>query len=130
MKKLIPIFCLVLTLMAGSVAADTGIADNHRDAIHKAMEQHIQSVTQLNGNGKFPVYDPETRSILQLDFDKLHDSVEIKGRKIPYFVSCADFKDSVSGDRYDLDFLVSPNYGVVATLIHSKNGKKTAYDIH
>ena len=115
--------------MAGKVAADTGIADNHRNAIHKAMEQHIQSVTQLNGNGKFPVYDPETRSILQLDFDKLHDSVEIKGRKIPYFVSCAYFTDS-AGTKYDLDFLVSPNYGVVATLIHSKNGKHTAYDIH
>jgi hypothetical protein len=129
MKKLIPLFYLVLTLMSGSVAAEPGIADNHRDAIHKAMEQHIQSVTQLNGNGKFPIYDPETRSILQLNFDKLHDSVEIKGRKIPYFVSCADFT-SLEGVKYDLDFLVSPNYGVVATLIHSKDGKKTAYDIH
>ena len=129
MIKLIPSFCLCLILMAGSVAADTGIADNHRDAIHKAMEQHIQSVTELNGNGKFPMYDPATRSIVQLDFDKLHDSVEIKGRKLAYFVSCADFTDP-GGVKYDLDFLVSPNYGVVATLIHSKDGKKTAYDIH
>jgi len=44
-------------------------------------------------------------------------------------VSCADFT-SLEGVKYDLDFLVSPNYGVVATLIHSKDGKKTAYDIH
>jgi hypothetical protein len=130
MKKIIPIFCFVLILMTGSVTADTGIAANHRDAIHKAMEKHIQTVTELNGNGKFPVYDPESRSILQLDFDKLHDSVEIKGRKFPYFVTCADFKDSASGDKYDLDFLVSENYGVVATLIHSKNGKYTDYNIH
>jgi hypothetical protein len=115
--------------MAGSVAADTGIADSHRDAIHKAMERHIQSVTQLNGNGKFPIYDPATRSVVQLDFDKLHSSVEIKGRKMAYFVSCAYFTDP-DGIEYDLDFLVSPNYGVVATLIHSKDGKKTAYDIH
>jgi len=115
--------------MAGPVAAGTGFADSHRNAIQKAMEQHIKSVTQLNGNGKFPVYDPETQSIVQLDFDKFHDSVEIKGRKMAYFVSCSDFTDS-KGVKYDLDFLVSPNYGVVATLIHSKDGKKTAYDIH
>ncbi len=130
MKKLIPILCFVFILMTGAVAADTGIAANHRDAIHKAMEKHIESVTELNGNGKFPVYDPESRSILQLDFDKLHDSVEIKGRKFPYFVTCADFMDSASGAKYDLDFLVSENYGVVATLIHSKNGKHTDYNIH
>ena len=129
MMKLIPLFCFVFTLMAGSVAADSGIADNHRDAIHKAMERHIQSVTELNGNGKFPVYDPEKHSIVQLAFEKLHDSVEIKGRKMAYFVSCAYFKDP-AGVIYDLDFLVSPNYGVVATLIHSKDGQKTDYDIH
>ena len=130
MKKLILLFCLALTLMAGQVAAaDMGIADNHRDAIHKAMQKHIQSVSELNGNGKFPMYDPETRSIVQLAFDKLHMSVEIKGRTMAYFVSCADFTDT-AGVKYDLDFLVSPNYGVVATLIHSKDGKKTAYDIH
>ncbi len=130
MKKAIPLICLVLTLIAGSaIAADSGIADNHRDAIHKAMEQHIKSVTQLNGNGKFPVYDPEKRSIVQLEFEKLHMSVEIKGRKMAYFVSCAYFKDP-AGVIYDLDFLVSPNYGVVATLIHSKDGQKTDYDIH
>ena len=129
MKKLIPVFCIVFLFLIGPVSADTGIADNHRDAIQKAMQQHIESVTQLNGNGKFPIYDPETRSVVQLDFDKFHNSVEIKGRKLSYFISCADFKDS-AGIMYDLDFLVSPNYGVVATLIHSKDGKKTAYDIH
>ena len=93
------------------------------------MEQHINSVTELNGNGKFPVFDPDTRSIVQLSFDKLHTSVEIKGRALAYFVSCAYFKNP-EGVVYDLDFLVSPNYGVVATLIHSKDGKKTDYDIH
>ncbi len=129
MKTLIPAICIVLTLLVGAVSAEPGIADNHRDAIQKSMKRHIDTVTKLNGNGKYPVYDPVTRSILQLDFDKLHNSVEIKGRKFPYFVSCADFT-SANGDRYDLDFLVSPNYGVVASLIHSKKGKHTAYDIH
>jgi hypothetical protein len=130
MKNLITILFLAFSLFAGpAFAEDSGIADNHRDAIQAAMTKHIQTVTELNGNGKFPVYDPEARSIVQLDFNKLHMSVEIKGRKMAYFVSCAYFKDP-SGVIYDLDFLVSPNYGVVATLIHSKDGKKTAYDIH
>ncbi len=129
MKNLIPVFCLALTLMAGSVAADMGIAENHRDAIQKAMHQHIQSVIKLNGNGKFPVYDPETSSIIQLSFDRFHDSVEIKGRELPYFVTCADFTGA-GGAKYDLDFLVSSNYGVVATLIHSRDGKHTPYNVH
>ncbi len=129
MNKLIPLFCLVFTLITGSVWADDGIAENHRDAIQKAMAKHIEMVTQLNGNGKFPVYDPATRSIVQLKFDRFHNSVEIKGKKLPYFVACADFHDA-KGMVYDLDFLVSPSYGVVATLVHAKDGKHTAYDVH
>ena len=129
MKQLISVFCLVFTLITGSVWADDGIAENHRDAIQKAMGKHIAMVTQLNGNGKFPVYDPDTRAIVQLEFEKFHDSVEIKGRKLSYFVACADFHDA-KGVVYDLDFLVSRHYGVVATLVHSKDGRKTAYDIH
>jgi hypothetical protein len=69
-------------------------------------------------------------SILQLDFDNFHDSVETKGRKFPYFITWADFTGIASGTKYDLDFLVSANYGVVVTPIHSKNGKHTAYNVH
>jgi hypothetical protein len=130
MKKLILTLCLAFSLISiPAFAEDMGIADNHRDAIQAAMKKHIDSVTELNGNGMFPVYDPDSRSIVQLSFSKLHKSVEIKGRDQAYFVSCAYFKDP-AGMVYDLDFLVSPNYGVVAKLIHSKDGKKTAYDIH
>ena len=50
------------------------------------------------------------------------------GRANPYFVSCADFT-SKDGTLYDLDFLVSPKYEVVATLVHAKNGNKISYEI-
>jgi len=75
------------------------------------------------------MFDPETRSLKQLKFTKFHDSVEIKGRTNAYFVSCADFV-AEDGTLYDLDFFVSKNYGVVSTIVHSKNGVHTDYDIH
>jgi hypothetical protein len=117
----------LLTSMAW--AEHLGIATTHRDAIQKAMGKQIEKLTDLNGNGKFPMYDPETRSLVQLEFKAFHDSVEIKGRKYPYFVSCADFV-APDGTLYDLDFFVSKNYDVVATLVHAKNGIHTAYDVH
>jgi len=77
----------------------------------------------------FPIFDPGQRTVVQLKFDQFHDSVEIKGRDYPYFISCADFTDK-NGVKYDLDFLVSKNHEVVAVLIHAINNKKTKYDIH
>ena len=95
----------------------------------KAMGQHIQGMSESNGNGKYPMFDPETRSLVQLEFKKLHDSVELKGRANQYFVSCADFV-APDGTLYDLDFFLSMKHDVVSVLVHSKNGQKTPYDIH
>ena len=117
----------LLTSMAW--AEHLGIATTHRDAVQKAMGKHIEELTELNGNGKYPMFDPETRSLVQLEFKEFHDSVEIKGRKYPYFVGCTDFV-APDGTLYDLDFFLSKNYGVVATLVHSKNGVHTEYDVH
>jgi hypothetical protein len=115
-------------MICSSVWAHEGISTSHRDAIQKAMSNHIQQVMDQNGNGKFPIFDHSERTIIQLKFDYLHDSVEIMGRENPYFVTCADFVDS-DGVRYDLDFLVSKNHEVVAVLIHAKKGIKIPYDI-
>ena len=120
------ILCLVTSL---AWAEHPGVATEHRDALQNAMSEHILELTELNGNGSYPAFDPETRSMVQLEFKKFHDSVEIKGRKNPYFVSCADFV-AEDGTLYDIDFFVSRNYGVVAALVHSKNGKKSPYDLH
>lgn len=120
---------LVLLMTSMAWAEHPGIATEHRDALQGAMSDHILRLTELNGNGSYPTFDPETRSLVQLEFKNFHDSVEIKGRATPYFVSCADFVAD-DGTLYDIDFFVSSNYGVVSTIVHSKNGKKTPYDVH
>ncbi len=129
MKFITAILTASFLIIACSAWGHEGIATSHRDAIQKAMKNYIERVSDDNGNGKFPVFDPSKRTIVQLKFDYLHDSVEVVGRDNPYFVTCADFVDS-KGVRYDLDFLVSKNHEVVAVLIHAVNGHKTPYAIH
>ena len=129
MKITLTALCFTIVLMAGLAWAEhPGVATNHRDAIQKAMAMHIEKVTEQNDNGMYPVFDPDTKTVVQLKFKEFHDSVEIKGRKTPYFVSCADFTTE-DGTLYDLDFLVSPQYGIVGTLVHSKNGEYISYEI-
>jgi hypothetical protein len=129
MKKILIAILAIHFMCAGWALADTGIVETHRDAIQTAMANHIKDVSDKNGNGMFPIFDPGQRTVVQLKFDRFHGSVEIKGRNYPYFISCADFTDK-NGTKYDLDFLVSKNHHVVAVLIHSINNKKTKYDIH
>ncbi len=116
-------------MWAGWALADSGIVESHRDAIQTAMANHIKNVSEKNGNGMFPIFDPGQKTVVQLKFDRLHDFVVIRGKDYPYFISCADFTDK-KGIIYDLDFLVSKNHEVVAVLIHAINNKKTKYDIH
>jgi hypothetical protein len=120
---------LILFLFTSMAWAEhPGVATNHRDAIQKAMMTHIEEITERNANGMYPVFDPGAKAVVQLKLKEFHDSVEIMGRATPYFVSCADFT-AEDGTVYDLDFLVSRNYGVVATLVHAKSGKKISYEI-
>lgn len=129
MKTLFSAAFLGIFFLTGTAWSEDGIATNHGDAIQKAMAKHIQELTELNGNGKYPMFDPESRSLVQLEFKEFHDSVEIKGRTNAYFVSCADFVDP-AGTLYDIDFFVSQNYGVVSALVHAKDGEKSPYDVH
>ena len=117
---------LLTTSVAG--AQHPGISTSHRDAMQNVMARHIQELTESNGNGKYPIFDPESRSLVQLEFKALHDSVEVKGRTTPYFVSCADFV-APDGTMYDVDFFISKNYEVVLAVVHAKNGTKTKYDV-
>ncbi len=129
MKITLSTVCLSLVLMAGMAWAEhPGVATNHRDAIQKAMMTHIKEIASHNANGMYPVFDPHSKTVVQLKLKEFHNSVEIMGRATPYFVSCADFT-AEDGTLYDLDFLVSSKYAVVATLVHAKNGKKTDYAI-
>lgn len=129
MKTLFSAAFLGIFFLTGTAWSEDGIATNHGDAIQKAMAKHIQELTELNGNGKYPMFDPESRTLVQLEFKEFHDNVEIKGRTNAYFVSCADFVDP-AGTLYDIDFFVSQNYGVVSALVHAKDGQKSPYDVH
>ncbi len=121
--------CSIFVLMVGLAWAEhPGVATTHRDAIQKAMMTHIEKVTEHNANGMYPVFDPDAKAMVQVKLIQFHNSVEIMGRATPYFVSCADFK-AEDGTLYDLDFLVSRKYAVVATLVHAKSGKKISYEI-
>jgi len=106
MKKILITMLAIHFLWAGWALADSGIVESHRDAIQTAMANHIKEVSEKNGNSMFPIFNPSQKTVVQLKFDRLHDSVEIKGRDYPYFISCADFTDK-NGVIYDLDFLVS-----------------------
>ncbi len=128
MKTMLSTICAGL-LLAGVAWADDGIVSTHRDAIQAAMGKHIQEMIEMNGNGKFPMFDPDTRTVVQLTFKEFHDSVEIRGREAPYFVSCSDFV-AEDGTLYDIDFLVSGKYGVVTAIVHAKNGRHKSYEVH
>ena len=129
MKITLSALCSIFILMAGLAWAEhPGVATNHRDAIQRAMMAHIEEIMEHNANSLYPVFDPVAKAVVQLKLKEFHDSVEIKGRATPYFVSCADFI-SKDGTLYDLDFLVSSKYAVVATLVHAKSGKKISYEI-
>ena len=131
MRQLTSTLSLALLLLAGAAAwADhAGISTSHRDAMQTVMAKHIQHLIKSNGNGRYPIFDPASRSLVQLEFKELHDSVEVVGRETVYFVSCADFV-APDGTPYDLDFFISENYQVVAAVVHAKNGAKSKYDIH
>ena len=129
MKITLSTVCSIFVLITGLAWAEhPGVATSHRDAIQKAMMTHIEEISEKNANGMYPVFDPDAKAVVQLKLKNFHDSVEIMGRATPYFVSCADFT-AEDGTLYDLDFLVSRKYGVVATLVHAKNGKKIGYEI-
>ena len=129
MKITLSAVACTMALMAGLAWAEhPGVVTNHRDAIQQAMMKHIKHITEHNGNGMYPVFDPDSKTVVQLKLKEFHDSVEIMGRTTPYFVSCADFT-AEDGTFYDLDFLVSRKYAVVGTLVHAKNGEKISYEI-
>ncbi len=129
MKITLSIVSLMMVLMVNLAGAEhPGVVTNHRDAIQQAMMKHIKHVTAHNANGLYPMFDPQGKTVVQLKLKAFHDSVEIMGRNTPYFVSCADFT-AEDGTLYDLDFLVSHKYEVVATLVHAINGEKMQYEI-
>ena len=92
------------------------------DAIRKAMKDYVKD--QSKATGTFDVPDPETGKTRKLELLKVHERV---GKTGDYYYSCADFKDTATGQMLDLDLDVQDTGGklsVVGVRIHKLEGKE------
>ena len=130
MKNIIFLVLIALLIIPSNIFGgdDPGIPRETKDKIQIAMQAHINGLLAKNG-GSYPIFDPDTRNVVQLKFLALHKGVVVKGSQGKYYISCADFTDK-ENKVYDLDFLVSDNFEVVETLVHKKDGKTMHYGVH
>jgi hypothetical protein len=95
--------------------------------IKDAMKNYIAEKSKQTGT--FDIMDQETGKIRTLKLKRIHERV---GKTGDYFYSCADFKDTKSGEMLDLDIDVKNEGGklsVVDVRIHKLNGKpRYTYD--
>lgn len=92
------------------------------DAIRTAMESHVRNMSQATGT--FDVLDPETGKTRKLELVRVHERV---GKTGDYYYSCADFKDTETGQMLDLDLNVQDNAGALSVAdvrIHKVEGKE------
>ena len=102
-------------------------------AVQEAMKKYVDTLIADN-NGFMPMLHEGKVLELELAFsekypDAFHEGVVKYGS---LYTSCADFVDPKTGDKYDIDFLVSMNNDsitVVQPLVHSLNGVKSPYDL-
>ena len=93
-------------------------AEQIRDTISK----YVQDTSQEEG--AFYVDDEVTGETRELTLDHVHERV---GKTGEYYYSCADMKDTKSGDLVDVDFDVEAADGVLDVVdvrIHKVNGKE------
>lgn len=92
------------------------------DAIRAAMKDYVMDKSKATGT--FDVTDPETGKTRKLELLKVHERV---GKTGDYYYSCADFKDTETGQMLDLDLDVEGKGGklnVVDVRIHKLEGKE------
>jgi len=92
------------------------------DAIRAAMKNHVMDKSKATGT--FDVVDPETGKTRKLELIRVHERV---GKTGNYHYSCADFKDTESGQMLDLDLDVEDKGGklsVVDVRVHKVEGKE------
>ncbi|MDD5729799.1 MAG: hypothetical protein PHN57_01530 [Candidatus Omnitrophica bacterium] len=90
--------------------------------IHSAMRNYIDQKSAATGT--FDIDDPVTGKPRNLKLERIHERV---GKTGGNYYSCADFKDTASGDILDLDLDVKDSGAglkVVDVRIHKVNGKE------
>jgi len=97
------------------------------DAIKAAMGAHVAEKAKKTGT--FEINDPVEKKTRFLTLQRIHERV---GKTGAYYYSCADFKDTKSGELLDLDLDVEHKDGklnVVDVRIHKVEGKpRYTYD--
>lgn len=125
-KLLCGLFAGALALSGSASAADDPkIPKADKDQIQEAMSQHIRGLSDSRG---FPVFDHTAGKLVWVKLDELHSGVVKKG---DVYASCADFV-AADGTKFDIDFLVQKDkstFEVVSALVHSRDGKKSPYDV-
>lgn len=99
-------------------AAKTPSADD----IRAAMKNYVMEKSKATGT--LDITDPEKGIVRHLQLERIHQRV---GKTGSFYYSCADFKDTVSGEMLDLDLDVQDKDGtlnVVDVRIHKVNGKE------
>ncbi|MBI2118487.1 MAG: hypothetical protein HYT97_02540 [Elusimicrobia bacterium] len=90
----------------------------------KSIEGYVAKDAALKG-GYFLVYDPESKSTLQLTLDHVHKERLSKVSSDVYF-ACADFK-TPEGKIYDMDVFMKGNktdsLEVTEVSVHKEDGK-------
>ncbi len=98
------------------------VAEPTADDIHNAMAAYITEKT--GAAGSFEIMDQKTGKTRKLLLDHIHDRV---GKTGSYYYSCADFKDTETGEMLDLDLDVESKDGVLTVVdvrIHKVDGKE------
>ena len=102
----------------GAAAVKTPSADD----IRTTMKNYVMD--QSKATGTFDIADPETGTTRKLQLIRVHERV---GKTGNYYYSCADFKDTTSGEMLDLDLDVQDQNGVLKVAdvrIHKLNEKE------
>lgn len=92
------------------------------DDIRAAMKNYVMEESKATGT--FDITDLENGVFRRLTLERIHQRV---GKTGDYYYSCADFKDTLSGELLDLDIDVQEKDGtlsVVDVRIHKVNGKE------
>jgi hypothetical protein len=127
MKKVVAIiiFMLLSITLVVFAADDPSIKGEKRQGIQKAMQMHV---SENMVNGDYYIYDAVTNDVKRLQYKKLHSGIV---KKENFYVSCADFTDSM-GKPYGMDFLVVEKNGgfkVVDSVLHKVDGQKRKYEL-
>lgn len=132
MKKFLGIALVVVVCFSGIFFNKVEAAEEpSAEEIKSIMEKHINNNLQP-GSGLFLIEDPESKKLLQLTFEGLHEKVKYVKEENVYY-ACADFRSHDGSILYDIDFWVGTgptgNLRVSDVIVHKENGvARFSYD--